>query len=172
MNVENINKLAEALEEVEQRGDQLFDMGDWGTNMWHNVLGSMGIRLKKSYDEDGEPEEDYGGVEIQGITLDDKINHCGTSGCIAGWAILVLGDDFPRISGSSDYAANLLGLEDPAVASSLFTPSDNELPADMMYSDITASMSAMILRNLAKTGAVEWHMVDWIDPSQDEADEE
>ena len=157
MNVENINKLATALEKVEWLGGQLFDMGDWGTNMWHNVLGSMGIRLD--------------GVEIQGITLDDKITHCGTTGCIAGWAILVLGDGSLGTHGSSDYATDLLGLEDRDVANSLFTPASYDLD-ELGYPDITAGMAAEVLRDLAKTGEVNWSIVSWASDDDEEEDVE
>ena len=176
MNKENITKLATALRDVQARDSNLFDMNDWGDDMWCELLGSMDIKAKEcgdaiDEDEDEDPGEDYGRVEIAGIELDDKIDHCSSSGCIAGWAVLILGDGPPGIRQISEYAQVLLGLEDN-VASQLFMPGTDQIHSDMEYSDITAGMSADVLTNLAATGNVDWLIVDWVNPFAEEDEDE
>ena len=174
MNKENITKLAVALRGLEARDSNLFDMNDWGDDMWCELLGNMGIKAKDcgdAIDEDGGPEEAYGRVEIAKIELNDKIDYCGSSGCIAGWAILILGDGPPGIRQVSEYAQELLGLEDRE-ASQLFTPGTDQIHREMQYKDITAGMSADVLTNLAATGNVDWRIVDWVNPFAEEEDEE
>ena len=170
MNKKNITKLATALRDVQARDSKLFNMNDWGDNMWCELLGNMDIKVKEcddtiSIDEDEDPEEDYWGVEIAAIEIDDKIDHCDSSGCIAGWAVLVLGDGPPGQTAVSEYAQVLLGLEDN-VASQLFMPPKGDLLHNMSYGDITAGMSADVLTNLAATGNVDWLLVDWDDPEK------
>ena len=178
MNKENVIKLATALRDVEARDSKLFDMNDWGDDMWCELLGNMDIKaeecgdaIDEDEDEDEDPGEDYGRVEIAGIELDDKIDHCSTSGCIAGWAVLVLGDGPPGQTAVPEYAQVLLGLEDN-VASQLFTPGMDQIHREMQYSDITAGMSADVLTHLAATGNVDWRIVDWVNPFAEEEDEE
>ena len=166
MNKKNITKLAIALRGVQARDSNLFDMNDWGDDMWCELLGNMDIKAEDcgdAIDEDGEPEEDYRRVEIAAIELDDKIDHCGSSACIAGWAVLILGDGPQGIRQVSEYAQELLGLKD-SQANQLFTPNDNLLHDGMQYDDITAGMSADVLTNLAATGNVDWSIVDWVNP--------
>ena len=176
MNVENINKLADALEDVQARDSELFDMNDWGDDMWCDLLGNMNIKIKEcddttSIDEDEDPEEDYRLPEIEGITLDNKIDHCGSSGCIAGWAVLILGDG-PTGQVVSEYAQSLLGLDDN-VASQLFVPEGSTMHRDMTYGDVSAGMAADVLMHLAETGKVDWLIVDWDNPEEyDEDDDE
>ena len=157
MNVENINKLADTLEEVHEKNQELFDMGNWGDEMWKEVLRNMRTALKP--------------VEVEGIALDDKIEHCGTSGCIAGWAVLLLGDGPPGNREMSNYAADLLGLDDDRVAGNLFTPGSDQL-GGMSYGDITAGMAAEVLRDLAMTGEANWSLVSWASDDDDDEEEE
>ena len=166
MNVENINKLADTLEEVHKINKNLFDMGNWGDEMWLNVLRNMGIN-PVDYRYEASEEED-----ATVIKADDRIEHCGTSGCIAGWAILVLGDGPPGTRSMSDYAADLLGLDDDRIAGNLFTPGSEQL-GYLGYQDINAGMAAEVLRELAQTGEANWSLVGGAyDDDEEEEDEE
>ncbi|RUU80484.1 hypothetical protein [Mesorhizobium sp. M7A.F.Ca.MR.362.00.0.0] len=76
--------------------------------------------------------------------------HCGTVGCIAGWAAHVFGGQMvdPAWTGRL-----VLGL-DSDLADDLFTP-----PYDYgKYDKITPKDAAKVLRNLAETGEVDWSL--------------
>ena len=176
MNKENIIKLAEALEEVQERDPEIFDMNDWGTDMWCSVLGNLHIHLEECGDlimEDDEdaPEHD-GRAEAAAVEIEDKIDNCMTAGCIAGWAVLVLGDGPPGAVETSEQAAILLELDDPEMANILFMPSSHDLPLYMGYRDITAGMSAQVLRTLAQDEIVDWQQLDWTPEEEEEEEEE
>ena len=101
-----------------------------------------------------------------GSALEDKSGHnCGTTACIAGWAVALFNEDGtprtePFVEDPYKHGipiANLgrvaLGLS-YSIADALFTP---ELP-DHIWSSITPQVAAKTLRSLAETGEVRWDL--------------
>lgn len=81
--------------------------------------------------------------------------HCGTTGCIAGWACDVFGNgNEPFYTDEIQFdAAVLLGLPHH-IADDLFVPTDGAL------TDIKPKHAANVLRHLAETGEVDWSIAD------------
>lgn len=78
-------------------------------------------------------------------------HHCGTVGCIVGWANFVA--HRPRATWKSeDHAAAFLGLEF-AEADDLFFPSGFAIET---WGEISAEHTVAVLRHLAATGEVNW----------------
>lgn len=99
-------------------------------------------------------------------------HNCGTTACIAGWAVLTFGAELSSAQSTAEYARALLGLSRD-VAAELFMPvhPDNDDREDhddpefvqLDYDTITPSMAAAQLRNVAETGQVDprlWFQVE------------
>lgn len=80
--------------------------------------------------------------------------HCGTVGCIAGWAfVLATGQmEQGRYGAAKAMARNWLGLSERD-AERLFYP---DFGLEVSYRSITQPQAARALRNLAITGKVDW----------------
>ena len=148
MNKENIMQLADALDQVNEAAPELFHMSYWGS-----------VMTGASFDPHASP-----GLH--------RMKHCGSRGCIAGWAKFLFGNamvaSIPR-----NFAALWLELDEEQ-AEELFTPvelrpdeagedEDEEWVANnngngVIYGNITAAIAAKILRNFARTGLVEWEV--------------
>ncbi|RWN60170.1 hypothetical protein [Mesorhizobium sp.] len=111
-------------------------------------------------------------TSYRGLASPDNSNtnvgfQCNSTACIAGWASLVLGkngeirktarrtsevDDFYE-----DFATELLGL-DYHTGMRLFEPMNNLIVEmdDTDWDKVTPRQAAKVLRNLAKTGEVDW----------------
>ncbi len=76
--------------------------------------------------------------------------HCGTAGCIGGYAVAVYGKD-NTADGIKRSAAKLLGVTEHQ-AGQLFYADD----APVALSDITPEMAGATLENFALTGEVVW----------------
>lgn len=74
--------------------------------------------------------------------------HCGSVGCIAGWAVKLFGGEIPDPALSGQQALGLRG----DIADDLFTPAYGY--GD--YHKITPRDAAKVLRKLAETGHVDW----------------
>ena len=157
MNIENINKLADALDALEDSpSDIYFDMKQWGGGM---VIGSLPFDIGP------------------GI---DRINHCGAPGCIAGWAKFLFAPVGPVLDNETPlpFATKFLGLN-AELANRLFIP--NELDMDdeeaaalrhdddtffdpkyaIVYDNAGPRNVAKVLRYLAYTGEVDWRTA-WV----------
>ncbi len=75
--------------------------------------------------------------------------HCGSVGCIGGWAHQLFVQKSTADYDGGERARIALGLT-PSVASELFLPTNTRLD------DILPSQAAAVLRNLAATGKVNW----------------
>jgi hypothetical protein len=98
---------------------------------------------------------------------------CGTAACIAGWTVLKFGDDKWSGTSVSQYARRLLDLKE-YVANKLFLPThpqnesnDQDDPSyvHLNYDQITPSMAAAQLRNLAETGELDPYL--WLPISKE-----
>lgn len=76
---------------------------------------------------------------------------CGTACCISGVAAEMMGDEFAW----SDETATWLGLSDEYL-SSLYFPHDSEIGCDQLRELIPPQHAAAVIRNLIKTGEVDW----------------
>lgn len=91
----------------------------------------------------------------------DQTGHqCGTTACIAGWAMHLSGDDLSRVeyltsNGCIRRGAAILGL-DFDDADDLFTVCDDSLSLE----EITPSQAVSVLRHLAETGDVDWSIAE------------
>lgn len=129
MNVENINLVADTIEDHAKRGEGLRGVG---FNM--SVYGFTVADCRP-----------------------DHIDDCGTVACIAGWACLIALpgianlEQFEEDTGEilEDFAADFLGL-DWDKSGALFLPDEPAWP------DITPMQAVRVLRHLAKTGEVDW----------------
>jgi hypothetical protein len=118
MNVENINRVADAIE--------------------------------ASCAPDAKPEIGFNMAWWYGRGYNDQTGHnCGTTACIAGWAVLELGGDIDRVS-ERVFATRAFDL-DWEEAEELFTPVD-----PWPRNHIEAPHAVAVLRHLAKTGVVDW----------------
>ena len=73
MNVERINQLADDLDKVQVFNPDGFKMSAWGYGMLESL---------NAFDS----------MEAPTISTDDRIEQCGTAGCIAGWTALLYGE--------------------------------------------------------------------------------
>lgn len=89
---------------------------------------------------------------ISNQLIDNSGHDCGTTACIAGWAVSVSGRDVANYNGEirSD-AEHILGL-DYDTAEELFV----NYP---IFSSPSPSQAAEVLRRLAETGVVDWSAV-------------
>ena len=135
MNVENINKLADALEEVQVVSPALFNMGAWGEN--------MDIPINKR----GRP----------GIS---RIEDCQTVGCIGGWTRFLFAEFGNIFKWPGKFADEFLGLDENE-HKQLLLPGPDTLQhfGRVHYKDITIPMVVKVLRNFAATGFVNWDLV-------------
>lgn len=155
MNKEAIRRVANAIARAERTKTGLF--GKIGFNMYRFITQI-------------DPELD----------IKDHVDSCGTVACIAGWTCLMeLEDKIDVIlesGNNSDYsnpgtsmfvaiadiqgnniqerARQILGL-DVTDACNLFDPRPN----NTNLSNITASEAVLVLRHLAKTGEVDWSII-------------
>ena len=83
--------------------------------------------------------------EPAGALLTD--HECGTTACIAGWAIVKWAPDHPHDGACFTLAKDLLDLTERQ-ADNLFYP--------YVASPVSNSRAAQALRNLAETGEVAW----------------
>lgn len=91
------------------------------------------------------------------VAEDDRTGrHCGTVGCIAGWAVAMsrhmTSAPEESIYFRYDEPTKWLGLSDDT-ADALFYP--RQLPPGS-WDDITPAHAVAVLRHLAKTGKVDW----------------
>jgi len=78
--------------------------------------------------------------------------HCGSVGCIGGWAMHMFHGENDAMDDGTDAVAQLLDITNEQ-ANSLCYP---DLPAGMRYDDVTPARAASVLRRFAETGEVEW----------------
>jgi hypothetical protein len=90
---------------------------------------------------------------------------CGTIGCIAGHAMVLLDPRGAQWDWRPTEAARHLGIVDESayfyggeLASKLFAPNEEELIIDcgLDYHRVRANHAAKVLRHLAATGEVDW----------------
>lgn len=87
-------------------------------------------------------------------------SECGTTACIAGWAVLLEGRTHPMnlsTFGCINTAARWLGL-DPELAKNLFCPGYTR-DEDHCGWNATPKQAAQVLRHLAETGEVNWCII-------------
>jgi hypothetical protein len=92
-----------------------------------------------------------------GFCMTNWTHNCGTPACIAGWANFVQ-DDGDLYLGDISAAARWLGIT-RSQAGELFAPDENLCEEDgplFLWSDITPTHAAAVLRHLADTGCVDW----------------
>lgn len=77
--------------------------------------------------------------------------HCGSVGCIGGWACKLFNDG--NVVGTEEVAP-LLGLSFET-ANTLFYP-----PNRLDYSSITPAQAATVIRHLVETGEVDWTIIE------------
>ena len=99
---------------------------------------------------------------IHGIdALVAEAERCHTFACLAGWAVLLYGDDRPGLPFKTtyEYARELLDLTDED-ARKLFAPTPFNRPGEpeisCHYNDVTPPYAARVLRQFAHTGRVNW----------------
>src|SRR5262245_29537161 len=80
-------------------------------------------------------------------------HHCGTNACIAGWTVALLTPKNYNSYGAPYVAQDLLGLND-AQANRLFYA----LGYGRRLNNIKPALAVAVLRNLAKTGEVNWNI--------------
>ena len=146
MNTERINQLADDLDKVQAVNPKGFNMSTWGYGMIASLCNLP----------------DYNSVSFQAIALDDRIDYCGTAGCIAGWTTLLHGETY-HAEQPMVFARRYLEL-DEEMAPYLFMPNEHEDDASddynagrVIYAQINAGMAAKVLRHLAATGDVDWN---------------
>ena len=130
MNEGVIRFIADKLREVDKRNPEAFDLGEWGNRTFfaHNASPTP-------------------------LTDDQLIDGCGSSGCIAGWTVLLTGRNWaPGLM--QEAAAEAMDLPSD-LASALMAPEHLK----MDYSAVTAGMAATVLDHLADTGEVDWWTV-------------
>ncbi|RWM86462.1 MAG: hypothetical protein EOR84_30585 [Mesorhizobium sp.] len=135
MNVTAINNLAAFLENIPSKHDRGFNMTSY----------------------------------IAGVDLEESTNvgfQCNSTACIAGWACLVLGKNgeirkterpLSEVNEMyEDFATDLLDL-DYRTGMELFEPMNERIElAENDWDKVTPRQAAKVLRNLAKTGEVDW----------------
>jgi len=93
---------------------------------------------------------------------EDRTGHaCGTTACIAGWAMSLEGVPLKSIEvmpfeTAVRLGAEVLGIDDLEIAGELFSTSDPRLDLDR----ITPSQAVSVLRHLAGTGDVDWSIAE------------
>jgi hypothetical protein len=95
---------------------------------------------KLRYDEDA-------GCSRKPTSFNMRIWHCGTVACIGGWAEALYKEP-------ADFALGLGG----QTMTALFFPESEFIPEHqrIQHKDVTPQIAARCLRNLAKTGKVDW----------------
>ena len=126
MNVENILKVADAIEQ-------------------HSIP-DLGFNLAWWFSPEGRPSDDRSG------------HGCGTTACIAGWAVAVRDGGVPHDRpGSFDWlneAGDFMGLPSPDVEE-VYDPTRAALMLTLDET-VTPVRAAAVLRHLAATGEVDW----------------
>ena len=113
-------------------------------------------------------QSDTGASHMLGIAATHGIDalvadaeRCHTSACLAGWAVLLYGDDRPGLPFKTtyEYGRELLDLTDQQ-ARKLFQPTPFNRPGEREischYNDVTPAYAARVLRQFAHTGEVNW----------------
>ena len=143
MNVERINHLADDLDKVQAINPNGFNLSVWGYGMLRNIPA-------------------FDSIEDLTVSTDDRIEQCGTAGCIAGWTALLYGN-LLNSEQPSIFARGYLALNEYE-AHDLFAPteydkdeSDDYNSNRVIYAQINAGMAAKVLRHLANTGDVDWN---------------
>ena len=143
MNAERINQLADDLDKVQAINPNGFNLNVWGYGM---------LRSIPAFDS----------MENSTLSTDDRIEQCGTAGCIAGWTALLYGE-LRHAEHPSSFAHGYLALNEYE-AHDLFAPTEyDEDESDdcnsnrVIYAQINAGMAAKVLRHLANTGDVDWN---------------
>ena len=143
MNVERINQLADDLDKVQAVNPDKFRMSVWGYGMLPSIPA-------------------FDSMENPTLSTDDRIDYCGTAGCIAGWTALLHGK-LHHAEQPSSFARGYLELDDD-IAHDLFTPNEHEDDESddynagrVIYAEITAGMAAKVLRHLANTEEIDWN---------------
>ena len=146
MNPENINKLADVLEEVQEVVPALFDMSAWGE--------SMLIPIRK-----------------RGIPGAGRIEDCGTPGCLAGWTQFLFATFGSINKWPGKFADEFLDL-DQHQHCALLLPGKADLTSfgSIHYKDITIPMAVKVLRSFAETGTVDWDVA--LEEANNDDDEE
>lgn len=93
-----------------------------------------------------------------GFNMCNWTHTCGTPACIAGWANFVRTDDDGTFLGDMSAAAMWLGIT-KSQAEELFAPDEDFEEEDgplFLWSEITPTHAAAVLRHLADTGRVDW----------------
>lgn len=109
--------------------------------------------------------ETLGGRKAPGKESFDMTTwHCGSAGCIGGWAEKFWGSDVEQDEDNPPFSDNIamevLGLTH-SQCSALFYPSEeSSLSGDVPYSDITPAEAATAIRKLVGTGVVDWSHVE------------
>ena len=113
-------------------------------------------------------QSDTGTIHMLGLAathgtgaLVAETERCYTFACLAGWAVLLYGDDREGqpFKTTYEYGKELLDLtaED---ARKLFEPRPFNWPGEREinchYNDVTPAYAARVLRHLARTGEVNW----------------
>ncbi|RWM32592.1 MAG: hypothetical protein EOR77_21415 [Mesorhizobium sp.] len=134
MNITAINNLAAFLENIPSKHDRGFNMTSYVA----------------------------AGVSVEQTNVGFQ---CNSTACIAGWASLVLGENGEIMKTArkssevddfyEDFAGDLLGL-DHRTAMELFEPMNVLIEPDAAWDEVTPRQAAKVLRNLAKTGEVDW----------------
>jgi hypothetical protein len=94
------------------------------------------------------------GPEDEGFSPAEEGYHtCGTTACIAGWAVALFTEEEASEANIPMMAQDVLELTYQQ-ADSLFIP---EL--SRRYEDITPAIAAQVLRRFAETGLIDWEVV-------------
>lgn len=130
MNVENILKVADAIEQ-------------------HSVPG-LAFHLDYTYER----------VTETGINKSPDVKRmgkgCNAVACIIGWTNSVIPSGAPLSDGHA--AGRTLGFEDWPKAAKLFYPDDEFDWPNLSYGKVTPEQAVRVLRHLAATGEVDWSL--------------
>ena len=86
---------------------------------------------------------------------DMSAHYCGTTACIAGWAVAIMKGDASGAWGTPDSViGNWLGI-DSSRTDQLFYALDHEAP-EFAFERVTPKQAVSVLRHLAATGEVDW----------------
>ena len=138
LNITDLMALADHLTSLAKTGPEHYKQNVWGTDLVQRLLEKRHQNLT--------PQVDW------------PPGDCGTTACLAGWTVAILGDtqDFNLYEEMHDeafvlmeYAQDLLGLS---------SRQSDHLFTDMPYSDRlpTAWEAGLVIRHLANTGTIDW----------------
>ena len=139
MEIERIHKLADLLDRIHEVRPLGFDMSSWFDEL--------------------EPSSD------PTIATDEEIEECGTTACVAGWACSLFMLEYGLTPISFEYedeveaqAREVLGLTNDQTKKLflMWGQSKSWGHAPTQHPAITAALAATVLRELARTGEVDW----------------